>query len=408
MTSHPLSVTRSAGTAKRTFQGKGIWLQSSIAEIAVNAIYSASLHEQTQNKVRQLDSLRTIDQTINSRLDLRVMLRVIVGEAPKLIPMDALAILIYYQRTLKLMYASGSGFKTKIIEESIVRISSGLAGKAALERRLISIANLQDSLDVLTRKALVEKEGFIAYYAVPLIVKGETQGVLEVFHRTPFTLDEELQDILEALTTQVAIAIDNSAMFTGIQRSNFNLTQAYDETIEGWAKALELRDKETEGHTRRVVDKALVLARMAGIKGEEIVFFTRGALLHDIGKMAIPDAVLNKPGALSDEEWVLMRAHPKIAHDLLSSIKYLRPALDIPYCHHEKWDGSGYPRGLKGEEIPLAARVFAVIDVYDALTSDRSYRKAWGKEKLLAFIKDQSGHHFDPRAEDLFIKSNSS
>jgi HD-GYP domain-containing protein (c-di-GMP phosphodiesterase class II) len=283
-----------------------------------------------------------------------------------------------------------------------------LAGKAALERRLISIANLQDSLDVLTRKALVEKEGFIAYYAVPLIVKGETQGVLEVFHRTPFTLDEELQDILEALTTQVAIAIDNSAMFTGIQRSNFNLTQAYDETIEGWAKALELRDKETEGHTRRVVDKALVLARMAGIKGEEIVFFTRGALLHDIGKMAIPDAVLNKPGALSDEEWVLMRAHPKIAHDLLSSIKYLRPALDIPYCHHEKWDGSGYPRGLKGEEIPLAARVFAVIDVYDALTSDRSYRKAWGKEKLLAFIKDQSGHHFDPRAEDLFIKSNSS
>ena len=394
--------------SKRVLDDKDIRLLSSVADIAANAIHRTSLYEQTLNKVRQLDTLRTIDQTINSSLDLRVTLGVIVKQAPQIIPIDALAVLIYNKRTLNLDYAAGSGFRSKAIAESSVRIGSGLAGKAALERRMMSVTDLQGSPDVFTRKALVEKEGFNSYHAAPLIVKGKIQGVLEVFHRTPFKPDEEWLEVLGALATQTAIAIDNSAMFTDLQRSNFNLTQAYDETIEGWAKALELRDLETEGHARRVTDKTLVLARAMRIKDEEIVFLTRGALLHDIGKMAILDEVLNKPGALSDEEWEMMRAHPKIAYDLLYPIKYLRSALDIPYCHHEKWDGSGYPRGLKGEEIPLSARLFAVVDVYDALTSDRPYRKAWETEKALAYIREQSGHHFDPRAVELFIKSNKS
>ena len=178
---------------------------------------------------------------------------------------------------------------------------------------------------------------------------------------------------------------------------------AYDATIEGWSRAMDLRDEETEGHTQRVTDLTLKLARLMGIRDDQLIHIRRGALLHDMGKLGIPDQILLKPGKLTDDEWVIMRKHPVYAYDMLSSIEYLRPALDIPYCHHEKWDGSGYPRGLKGEEIPLAARIFAVIDAWDALTSDRPYRKAWSREKTLAYIREQTGSHFDPQVVEVFL-----
>jgi putative nucleotidyltransferase with HDIG domain len=168
-------------------------------------------------------------------------------------------------------------------------------------------------------------------------------------------------------------------------------------------RALDLRDKETEGHTQRVTELTLKLARAAGMTEEELVHVRRGALLHDIGKMGVPDHILLKPGKLTDEEWVEMRKHPVFAYELLSPIAYLRPALDIPYCHHEKWDGTGYPRGLKGEQIPLAARLFAVADVWDALRSDRPYRQSWPKEKVIEHIKSLSGTHLDPKSVELFL-----
>lgn len=180
------------------------------------------------------------------------------------------------------------------------------------------------------------------------------------------------------------------------------LLLAYDKTIEGWSRAMDLRDKETEGHSKRVTQMTLKLAEMLGIKGIELSYIQHGALLHDIGKLGIPDAILFKPSKLDEEEWALMRRHPQMAYDMLYPIEYLRPALEIPFCHHEKWDGSGYPRGLKGEEIPLAARIFAVVDVWDALTSDRPYRPAWSREETLAYIQEQSGKHFDPRVAEAF------
>jgi PAS domain S-box-containing protein len=183
-----------------------------------------------------------------------------------------------------------------------------------------------------------------------------------------------------------------------------SMLRAYDETIGGWSNALELRDEETEGHSRRVTEITLKIAQMMNVKAGELVHVRRGALLHDIGKMGIPDAILLKPGPLTEDEWVAMRKHPVYAHDMLAPIDYLRPALDIPYCHHEKWDGSGYPRGLKGKAIPLAARIFAVVDVYDALTSDRPYRKAWSKEETLKHIREESGKHFDPEIVAIFIR----
>jgi putative nucleotidyltransferase with HDIG domain len=181
------------------------------------------------------------------------------------------------------------------------------------------------------------------------------------------------------------------------------LAIAYDATIEGWSHAMDLRDKETEGHTQRVTELTILLAKAMGIKDKEILHIRRGALLHDIGKMGIPDHILLKEGPLTDEEWTIMRKHPLLAYEMIQPIRYLHQSLDIPLAHHEKWDGTGYPRGLKGEEIPLVARIFAIVDVWDAVTSSRPYRKAWSKKKTLAYIKEQSGKHFDPQVVDVFL-----
>ncbi len=182
------------------------------------------------------------------------------------------------------------------------------------------------------------------------------------------------------------------------------LLVSYDKTIEGWSHALDLRDEETEGHTLRVTEKTIALARLAGMDEEQLQHIRRGALLHDVGKLGIPDAILLKPGKLTSDEWEVMRRHPVHAYEWLSDIPYLESALDIPYCHHEKWDGTGYPRGLKGTEIPLAARLFAVVDVWDALTSDRPYRQGMSASEAREYILAQSGVHFDPDVVQLFIE----
>jgi putative nucleotidyltransferase with HDIG domain len=238
---------------------------------------------------------------------------------------------------------------------------------------------------------------------VPLIAKGEIKGVLEIFQRTRLEPDKEWLDFLDTLAGQAAIAIDSVVQFDKVQRSNSELSQAYNATIEGWSHALDLRDKETEGHTQRVTEMTLKLARLIGLSEADLVQVRWGALLHDIGKMGVPDGILLKPGPLTDEEWVLMKKHPTFAYEMLSPIHYLKAALDIPYCHHEKWDGTGYPGGLKGNQIPLAARIFAVVDVWDALVSDRPYRQAWSTEKVREYIQAGAGTHFDPQVVKTFF-----
>src|SRR5690606_14620254 len=205
-----------------------------------------------------------------------------------------------------------------------------------------------------------------------------------------------IYDFLAVLAVQAAIALSNAKLFDDLERSNIELRLAYDTTIEGWSRALDLKDEETEGHSRRVTELAVQLAARLGLKGEELVLVRPGALLHDIGKMGVPDRILPKPGKLDPDEWEVMKSHTTLARDMLHGIPFLRSALDIPYAHHERWDGTGYPRGLRGEEIPLAARLFAVVDVYDALTSDRPYRAAWPRARALEYIRDSAGSHFDP------------
>jgi HD-GYP domain-containing protein (c-di-GMP phosphodiesterase class II) len=251
---------------------------------------------------------------------------------------------------------------------------------------------------------LLTEEGFVAYYGTPLIAKGQVKGVLEIYHRLPLEPDAEWVNFFETLAGQAAIAIDNAGLFESLQRANLELTLAYDRTLEGWVRALDLRDKETLGHTQRVTDMTLRLARAMSMGETVLLPIRRGALLHDIGKMGIPDRILHKPGPLTDDEWAIMRKHPEYAYELLSPIEYLRQALEIPYCHHERWDGTGYPRGLKGEEIPLAARIFSIVDVWDALLSNRPYRRGCTEVSVLEYIRKHAGTSFDARLVEAFLE----
>ena len=211
-------------------------------------------------------------------------------------------------------------------------------------------------------------------------------------------------DFVNSLSLQLAIAIDNALLYENTLRVQSELLQAYNSTIEGWAYALDLRDKETEGHSRRVTLMTVQIAQHVGMDEEEIAHVYRGALLHDIGKLGIPDNILLKPSQLTEEEWVIMRKHPVYAYEMLSPILYLKQAIDIPYCHHERWNGTGYPRGLKGNQIPLAARIFSIADTYDAMRYDRPYRKGLTKEEIVDKISSGAGNHYDPELMKVFMK----
>jgi HD-GYP domain-containing protein (c-di-GMP phosphodiesterase class II) len=318
---------------------------------------------------------------------------------------DPAAIYLLNPLTLSLDAAASIGFRTAAAERETIRLGDGVAGKAARERRTISVPDI-NAVEMSDRvRETAADESIESVYAIPLIAKGQVIGVLDVLFRDRFVADEDWLEFCEALAGQAAMAIESCRSFEELQRSNVELSLAYDTTIEGWSRALDLRDKETEGHSRRVTEMTLTLARLAGISDDELVHVRRGALLHDIGKMAIPDTILLKPAKLDDDEWVIMRRHPVYAYNLLEPIAHLRPALDIPYCHHERWDGTGYPRGLKGTDIPLAARLFAVVDVWDALRYDRPYRTGWPDERIHELLRRQSGKHFDPDAVDLFFRA---
>ncbi len=387
----------------REIEPDEVRLLRTVADIAGTAIHRMRLYEQTERRLRQITALRHIDQAITSSLDLGLTLDILLAQVMDQLWVDAAAVLLLNRSNI-LEFAAGRGFRSQSIQASRLRLGEGYAGRAALERQVIDISNLSVAQPEFTRAFLLAGEDFVSYYAVPLVAKGQVKGILEIFHRSLLRPDREWLSFLEALAGQAAIAVDNAALFNDLQRSNVELVLAYDATIEGWSRALDLRDKETEGHTQRVTEMTVKLANAAGFSDDEIIQVRRGALLHDIGKMGIPDSILLKPGKLTEREWEIMRKHPVYAYEMLHPVQYLRPAVDIPYCHHEKWNGSGYPRGLQGEQIPLSARLFAVVDVWDALTSERPYRKAWSAEKALAYIRSESGSYFDPEAVELFLK----
>jgi PAS domain S-box-containing protein/putative nucleotidyltransferase with HDIG domain len=392
-------------------QGKEVWFAASAAQLSESSVVWVA-HDitnrkqaevQTKEQLQRLASLHSIDVATRGFVDIGLILQVVLDHTMAQLGADAADFLLLNPVTQTLDYSKAAGFRTQALQHTRLPLGHGYAGRAALERQLVHVSELRGRATDFLRSPLFAQEDFVSYYGVPLVAKGVLKGVLEVFHRRPFDADAAWTDFLESLAGHAAVAIDSVSQFEEAQRSNMQLVIAYDATIEGWSHALDLRDKETEGHTQRVTALTLDLARSLGVSDSDLVQIRRGALLHDIGKMGVPDGILLKPGPLTDEEWVAMKKHPRFAYDMLSPIQYLHAALDIPYCHHEKWDGSGYPRGLAGEDIPLAARIFSVVDVWDALTSDRPYRPRWTRERAIEYIRAQSGTDFDPRVVEEFI-----
>jgi response regulator RpfG family c-di-GMP phosphodiesterase len=376
---------------------------SVLANSLAIAIENNRNQENVRKQLTRVSALHNIDIAINSSMDMHTTLSILLDHVINQLKIDAADVVLYNFHAPNLEFAAGKGFYTPKRENNTFDIRKGLAGKAVIERRLIRVDSISDQTVPPEFASVWAAEGFSTYFGAPLIAKGKVVGVLEIYHRTKFDPDPEWMDYFKTLAGQAAIIIDNAKMFDGLQSSNMELRLAYDATIEGWSRAMDLRDKETEGHTQRVTEMTVRLAQAMRINVDQIIHIRRGALLHDIGKLGVPDAILLKPEKLTDDEMVIMRQHPQFAFDMLLPIEYLNPALDIPYCHHERWDGTGYPRGLKGEQIPLAARLFAVIDVWDALRSDRPYRRAWPEDKVQKYIKEQSGNQFDPNVVDKFF-----
>lgn len=379
---------------------------TAIQEIS-RATQTLSLLEQSvgdylKTRQSQLGALMGVGRAINSSLGLKRVLEEV---------MDTLIELMRAERGFLMLRGPDGNLSVRIargiahvnLEEAAFKVSRTIVRKVAESGEPILTTNAQDDprFEAQMSVAMFQLRSILC---APLKIKNEIIGVIYVDNRARAGIFQEADlNLIRAFADQAAVAIDNAQLFEDLQESNRELQEAYQATLEGWVSALDMRDKETEGHTQRVTILTERLARQMGVNGDALVHITRGALLHDIGKMAIPDSILLKPGALTDEERELIKQHPVYAYDMLKRIEFLLPAIDIPYCHHEKWDGTGYPRGLRGEEIPFAARIFPVVDVYDALVSDRPYRKGYPVEQVKEMIRNDSGAHFDPQVVDAFL-----
>lgn len=344
----------------------------------------------------QLKRLVEISITLNSTLNLDKLLAFIIQTAAELLECEAVSILLYDNEKSNLFFAASSASDPIKLAEIPVPLSESLAGKIFLENNSLILNDVEKDPRHFALAAQHVNFHTRSLLGVPMRIQDQVTGVLEALNKKngEFTLADE--GILSIIASQAAVAIRNARLLK-------ELEVAYDITLEGWSNLLDLRDEETEGHTLRVAQLTLQLARELEIGEEGLQHIRQGALLHDIGKMAIPDSILLKPGPLTKAEWEVMRQHPVYAYNFIAPITYLRPAIDIPYSHHEKLNGKGYPRGLKGDEIPFAARIFTVVDVWDALTANRPYRTAWPKDRTIKHIQKRVGTHFDPQVVKAFM-----
>lgn len=356
-----------------------------------------SVPSEVHRMLRKMERLMEINITLNSTLQLKQVLDLIIAKAVEMLECEAGSILLYNREKDCLYFSASTSADSKALAQIPVPLSDSLAGTIFSKNTPLVVNNVDK--DIRHNSSVAAQVHFRTHslLGVPMRIQDRMTGVLEALNKKQGTFTKEDVKILTAIASQAAVAIENAQLIQALQES-------YESTLEGWAAALDLRDKETEGHSQRVTLLAMELARATGMSKEDLTHLRQGALLHDIGKMGIPDRILHKHGPLSKREKDIMHRHPDIAYHMLYPIAYLRCALDIPYCHHEKWDGSGYPRGLKGEEIPLAARIFTIVDVWDALRSDRPYRKAWSVKKTIAYIQKQSGIFFDPRLVKCFVE----
>lgn len=362
-----------------------------------------SLNEELAERINHLETVRRVQLTLRDSGELGFFLGGYVAELCAALHADGIALHLA-TRPGEFQTMVGHGFPHSIELGQKFETGTGLAGKAASLRQVITVEDLGYVDEAGVALPPHQQVAYRGYVAAPLVYQDTIHGVVELFFLQQFTDDPSWLNLAESLFGHGASALANWHLVTSLEASNRELTEAYDHTIEGWAYALDLRDEETVGHSKRVTDMTVQLARHLGVAEADIVHIQRGALLHDIGKMGVPDNILLKPGKLTDEEFAQMKKHPEYAREMLYPIEFLRPALDIPYSHHERWDGGGYPEGLTGYDIPFAARIFSVIDVYDALVSDRPYRDAWEQSEALRYIYEQRGKHFDPEVVDAFLQ----
>gem|GEM_PF-740602 len=375
-----------------------------IADMAAGAIERAERFEQAQRRIQQLSALQSINLAIGVSLDLNITLNILTVQITTQLGVDAVDVLLLDPQTDQLVFAAGNGFRQHPTDKTRLWLGEGAAGRSAKERRAIHLFDPNGIAQHFSPPGLFENEDFVAYDVVPLIVKGMVRGVIETYHRPPYTASQEWPLLLEALALETSIAIDNAELLAKLSQSNQDLQAAFDATLQGLARMLEIYDYETEKHSFRVVDLTVKLAQYMGITGSELNNIRRGAYMHDIGKIGIPREILNKNGKLTSEEWEEVVKHPQYAYEIIEPIPFLRPALDIPYSHHERWNGKGYPRQLAGEQIPLAARIFAVIDIFDALTSHRKYRQELPPEEALEYIQNTAGVELDPKVAQEFLE----
>lgn len=354
-----------------------------------------------KRRLAELEVLYNISSSLRYLESLEALLKMLLGQTLAALNTDTGSIWLTDLENSKLRILSASGWFTEL-DSLEVEPGEGLVGDTYLLDKPNIIPEFASD-PRLNKNVLNQVPAGWGGGMVPIYSHEENIGVIVIAVPLPRELTGKEMKLLGSIAEMAGIAVHRIRLFEDLQAASEALVAAYHETIEGWASALELRDQETEGHSERVTALTLELAKKMGIADDQLIHIYRGALLHDIGKMGVSDTILLKPGPLDDREWEIMRHHPRYAYDLLAQIDYLKPALNIPYCHHEKFNGSGYPRGLKADEIPLEARIFAVIDVYDALTSDRPYRLAWSREDAIEHIEKESGTHFDPQVVELFL-----
>ncbi len=359
-----------------------------------------STHESAYR--RQLDALMQVMHEINSSRGLKETLVKVLDLEIELTNAER-GFIFLLEEDGTCMVEAARNRAQRNLDENDFSISQTIVRSVTETGKAVLTSDAQEDPRFEGEKSVI-MHNLRSIMCAPLKLKEKIIGVVLVDSRVHSNLFRPSDlEMLSAFANQATVAIDNARLLDGLERAHEELIIAYDETLEGWASFIELKDKATEGHTRRVTYLTEKLAKKMGMSGEELVHIKRGALLHDIGKMGVPDHILKKPGPLSSDERLVMEVHPDLAKDVLEKISFLHPAIDIPYCHHEKWDGTGYPKNLKGKEIPIAARIFAVVDVWDALTSKRVYRERSSPEEVRAFIRAQSGKHFDPELVSIFL-----
>jgi PAS domain S-box-containing protein/putative nucleotidyltransferase with HDIG domain len=384
-----------------SFTESDLRLLSSIGEIVGMGVRSLRLIEMLRERVKWLEILHRINQQIGIETKPEELYQILVEQAIEATGAESAALLIYDSATDVLRKAVARGWMEEVFDRPL-RPDESISGRifSSGKPRLSPLVG-EDPLIIARNRKLVPPDS--ANVGVPVVAKGTVLGVFHIAIKAPVLFSREIIELVEMFGSYAGIVIGRMQLIEALRNADRQMQKAYDETLEGWARAIGIRDDETFQHTIRVAKIAVAIGKHVNLDPQAIENLRRGALLHDVGKLGIPDTILRKPSTLNDEETAIMRTHASFGYELLKPIKYLEGALVVPYCHHERWDGTGYPRRLKGEKIPLLARIFAVADVYDAMTSDRPYRPAHTAQEALDYIRSQSGMHFDPQSVEAFL-----